>query len=182
MSSGKLDEAKKFQGRLKALFIHFLGKERGGQAFLAKKTKLSAAAINEWLKEKNPTTPDQNSLKLISEATGARLAWLAEGEEPMFVPSLEALREAGKRISELKEPGATYVTNALPEHVAEAWAILHEAARAANADLMAMDVPAVGEMLGAAAEAAAAGRGQEARQRAVRRAEVVLKAMGKALP
>lgn len=83
---------------------------------------------------------------------------------------------------ELVSPGVAesatpYVTGVLPEHISEAWAILHEAARAANADVMAMDVAAVGEMIGAAAEAVAQGRGAEARMRAVRRAEVVLRAM-----
>ena len=79
--------------------------------------------------------------------------------------------------------GTPYVTPALPgEHAAQAWEILHEAARAGGADIMAMDVKAVGEILGAIADAVAMGRGEEARLRAVRRAEVILKAVGKAAP
>lgn len=79
----------------------------------------------------------------------------------------------------LREAQAAYVTPVLPEHIAAAWSIVHEAAMAGGADIMRLDVPAVGEILGAAAEAVAAGRGEEARQRAVRRAEVVLKALGR---
>lgn len=74
------------------------------------------------------------------------------------------------------------VTGALPEHIAEAWAIVHEAARSGGADIMALDVAAVGEILSTAAEVAAAGRGEEARQRAVRKAETILKAMGRDAP
>lgn len=128
------------------------------------------------------------------EGQQGRISKWLNGQEGISPEFRTKLREAGytgpwpEDPSSIRDGGmvgevpASYVTGVSPESISEAWAILHEAARAANADLMAMDVPAVGEMLGAAAEAVATGRGPEARQRAVRRAEVVLRAMGKRAP
>jgi transcriptional regulator with XRE-family HTH domain len=101
--------------------------------------------------------------------TRVSLTWLMEG--------LGEMLEEGNAA----DLAPAYVTPTLPgEHAAQAWEILHEAARAGGADIMAMDVKAVGEILGAIADAVATGRGEEARLRAVRRAETILRAMGKA--
>lgn len=118
--------------------------------------------------ESGDTEPDLSFLNKLLEVFGDEARPLMPGW--------------GKVAPSLAEPSPGYVTGVLPEHVSVAWAILHEAVERAGADIMRLDVAAVGEMLGAAAEAVAQGRGEEARLRAVRRAEVVLRAMGKAAP
>jgi transcriptional regulator with XRE-family HTH domain len=151
-----------------------------------------AQTFGEKLKILRVSLPGSPSLEKFGEKLGVNKATLSRYENGDTEPTVSFLQqmvdvygEVAATIlpgSELREKGAGYVTGALPEHIAEAWSILHEAARAADADLMAMDVQAVGEMLGAAAEAAGQGRGAEARLRAVRRAETILRAMGKGRP
>lgn len=98
-------------------------------------------------------------------------------------PGLGYFQHPGHNPKQADPAHETKVTPELPGvHAATAWRILHEAARAGGADLMAMDVEAVAEILGSIADAVAAGRGDEARLRLVRRAEVLLRAIGKAAP
>lgn len=70
----------------------------------------------------------------------------------------------------------------LADCIPEAWAIIHEVARAGGADLMAMDVKGVGEILAVVAEVIAAGRGEEARQRGIQRAGNLLRVMARPAP
>lgn len=90
MSIEKFDEAKKFQERLNQAFIRRLGKIRGGPAFLAKNTGLSPGTISEWLKEEEPTTPDQNSIRRISKALEVSFEWLATGDGDMVPAASQA--------------------------------------------------------------------------------------------
>lgn len=112
------------------------------------------------------------------------------GDNPLPVDIKDRLRKKYKydgdwpdemeAISVFEEP-PSYETRVLPHHIAEAWAIVHEAAMAGGADIMLLDIPAVGEILSSAAEAVAAGRGEEARLRAVRKAETLFRALGKSV-
>lgn len=125
-------------------------------------------------------------------AQSAWQRWESNPEKPSAKKALEKAKEIYRQKTghawapgplEVRELSAPYIAAPLPgEYTANAWTILHEAARAGGADLMAMDVEAVGEILGSIADAVAAGRGEEARLRLVRRAEVMLKAMGRAAP
>lgn len=84
MSSDKLAEAKEFRERVKVLFLHFLGKERGGPAWIVKQTGLGAGTISQWLSEKDPKTPDASSLRLISDKLKINFEWLAWGKGEML--------------------------------------------------------------------------------------------------
>lgn len=134
------------------------------QEIFAKFLETPIASYNRY--ERGEADPPYDFLSKMIEKLGDEARPLMPGWKPLGL----ALQEESPDYSAI-------VTAALPEHISEAWSILHEAATAAEADLMRLDVAAVGEMLGAAAEAIAQGRGGEVRARAVRRAEVVLRAM-----
>lgn len=88
------------------------------------------------------------------------------------------LKSTGPSVAELSP---SYVTGMLPEHIEQAWLILHRTAQAGGVDLMAEeDQKEVGEAIATVAEGVKQGPNPEGEQRLVRLAEKLLRALGRA--